>query len=276
MTDFGRVTVVGLGQTGGSIAHELTRQKRAVVTGYDCDRAVLRRARRMGLAATVTGDLTRALNHADLVILALPVASIVAALMDSSIPFDAGSLVIDVGSTKRLIMAAANRRTPPLRFVGGHPLAGNERRGLNGVEPGLFSGAAFALVPGMHARPSDLRTARRFVRALGARPLIIDADDHDRITALTIGLPHSIAFLVRELYDRAASTDRRVGELSGGSIWSTLRVSESDPTMVGDFIASNRDYIEALWAELIGPRPKGKGRKSKATGRNRRRRSRRP
>jgi len=263
MTDFGRVTVVGLGQTGGSIACELTRHKRGVVTGYDGDGAVLRRARKMGLAASVTGDLTRALTHADLVILALPVASIIAALMDSSVPFDTRSLVIDVGSTKRLIMAAANRRTPPLRFVGGHPLAGNERRGLNGVEPGLFRGAAFALVPGAHARPKDLRTARMLVRTLGARPLTIDADDHDRITALTIGLPHSIAFLVRELYDRAANTDRRVRELSGGSIWSTMRVSMSDPTMVGDFIASNRDYIEALWAELIGPRLRRRSKKSR-------------
>jgi len=255
MTDLGKVVVIGLGQTGGSIAHDLTRRKRAVVTGYDCNPAVLRKARRMHLAAVVTGDLPRALQGADIVILAVPVASIVAALMDPAIPFDAESLVVDVGSTKRLIMTAADRRTPPLRFVGGHPLAGNERSGLAGVEADLFSGATFALVPGIHARPVDMRKARHLVRALNARPMLIDADDHDRNTALTIGLPHTIAFLMRDLYDRAASDDPRVRELAGGSIWSAMRVSNSDPTMVGDFIASNRDYIEALWARMIGASP---------------------
>lgn len=263
MTDLGNVTVIGLGQTGGSIAFELTRGQHAVVTGYDGDPAVLRKARRMRLATVVTGDLPRALKGAEIVVLALPVASIIAALLDGSIPFDPDSLVMDVGSTKRLIMAAANRRTPPLHFVGGHPLAGNERIGLAGVERDLFSGATFALVPGASARPADLERARRLVRALRARPLVIDADDHDRITALTIGLPHTIAFLVRDLYEREAKLDGRVGRLTGGSIWSTMRVSRSDPTMVGDFIASNRDYIDALWTRMLQSKDSGRARRKR-------------
>jgi prephenate dehydrogenase len=259
MTDLGRVTVIGLGQTGGSLAIELTRGRHARVTGYDSDPSVRRRAQKLKMAARVTGELAGALRGADIVVLAVPVASIIAALLDPAIPFDPESLVMDVGSTKRLVLGAADRRRPPLHFVGGHPLAGNERPGLDGVEVGLFRKRSFALVPGRHARAKDVATARRLVRALGARPLLMDADLHDRITALTIGLPHSIAFLVRDLYDRAALADRRVQELAGGSIWSTMRVSKSDPTMVGDLIATNRDYIEAWWARLISapgmPRP---------------------
>jgi prephenate dehydrogenase len=270
VADLGRVTVVGLGQIGGSVALELSRRRRAEVTGYDSDSGVLKRAQRMKLAANVTGDLDQALRGADVVVLAVPVASIVAALADPGIPFDPASLVMDVGSTKRLVLQAADRRRPRLRFVGGHPLAGNEQSGLDGVEEGMFRRKSFALVPGRHAGPADLARAGRFVRALGARPLFLSAEEHDRITALTIGLPHSIAFLVRDLYDRAALADRRVRDLAGGSIWSTMRVSKSDPTMVSDLIASNRDYIEAWWQRLLSARtPARSGRRARAGRRSR-------
>jgi prephenate dehydrogenase len=99
---------------------------------------------------------------------------------------------------------------------------------------------------------------RRLVRELGARPMDIDAETHDRITGLTIGLPHMLAFLVRDIYEYELKKDKRMGLLAGSSIWSVMRVSRSDPTMVGDFIATNRDIIELWWQRMAGA-PKGLG-----------------
>jgi prephenate dehydrogenase len=254
--------VIGLGQTGGSVALRLTRDKAAHVTGYDLRASVLRRARSMKLVDTVTSSLTKALRGADIVILAIPVADILGALSDAEIPFDPDSLIMDVGSTKRLIMKAANQRQPQIRFVGGHPLAGNERRGLDAVEYGMFDGKPFPLIKGRHASQANYKTATRLVGALGARPFAIDADEHDRITGLTIGLPHTIAFLVRSLYERELlKKGSKIEELSGGSIWSTMRVSKSDPVMVVDFIQSNRDWVEHWWHEMA--EAKGPSRKKK-------------
>jgi prephenate dehydrogenase len=102
------------------------------------------------------------------------------------------------------------------------------------------------------------------VRELGARPTDIDAATHDRITALTIGLPHMLAFLVRDMYEQELKRDKRTELLTGSSIWSTMRVSKSDPTMVGDFIATNRDQIELWWQRMAGTpalrKPSKKGR----------------
>jgi len=240
---------------GGSIAMRLAQQRAADVTGYDSDRAVLRKARRMKLAPTLTADLSRALSGADLVILAIPVGNIVAALQDADIPFDPESLVIDVGSTKRVIIAAADTRPAPIRFVGGHPLAGIEINGLDGAATDRFEKAPFVLVKSRRTGAHDMATARRFVKVLGAIPLEMNPDEHDRITALTIGLPHLLAYMVRDLYDRAALKDRRVQTLAGNSIWSTMRVSDSDPTMVYDFIESNHDCISDWWRRLTEPRP---------------------
>ena len=79
----------------------------------------------------------------------------------------------------------------------------------------------------------------------------MSADEHDRITGLTIGLPHTIAFLMRSIYERERKIKgSRVDDLSGSSIWSTMRVSKSDPVMVGDFIRSNRDWVEHWWNEM--------------------------
>jgi prephenate dehydrogenase len=243
--------MVGLGQIGGSIAKRLTDARAAIVTGYDNDPAVIRRARRMRVAMHIVSRLDKALANADIVVLAMPVSGIIGMLKDERVAFDSRSLVMDVGSTKAEIMKAADGRPEPLRFIGGHPLAGSEGIGLDAVNPLLFDGAPFALVKRGTSRSADTRKAEALVRAIGAVPLWISAKDHDRITGLTIGLPHVLAYIVRDIYEREASKDRRVQELAGGSIWSTMRVSNSDAKMVRDFIATNRDWIQHWWGRLV-------------------------
>lgn len=247
----GRVTIVGLGQIGGSIARRLTDARAAIVTGHDNNPAVVRRARRMRIATHVVSDLEQALEHADIVILAMPVSEIIEVLSDEDVTFDSQTLVIDVGSTKALIMAAANHRGESFRFIGGHPLAGTEGIGLDALNPRLFDGAPFALVQGKIVGATDKHKAEALVESLGASPLWIDAKDHDRITGLTIGLPHVLAYIVRDIYEREAIKDRRVQTLAGGSLWSTMRVSKSDAKMVRDFIATNRDWIEYWWGRMV-------------------------
>lgn len=257
----GRVAVVGLGQIGGSVAWCLKRRRRAYLVGCDREPAVLARARRMGLAHEYTRDVARALSGADIVLLALPVAGIVSVLSDPHLPWESGTLVMDVGSTKRLILEAADRRVPALRFVGSHPLAGSEKAGLAGAHPDLFAGAAFPLIRGRHATPTDVRRARALVRALDGRPWNLDAETHDRITALTIGLPHVLAILLRNVYETERRSDPRVELLTGSSLRSAVRVSHSDPVMVSDLITSNRDQIAYWWYRMVGPRTRPPGKR---------------
>ena len=247
-TEFlGRVAIIGTGQIGGSIALILKRKKVAHVVVYDIKRSVLIKARAIRLAHEYTGSLKTALAGSAVVILAAPVASIIDVLLNPDACFPTDALIMDTGSTKRLIMHAANNRRPRIHFVGGHPLAGNERIGLKGVEEQLFEAATFPLIPGSFARPSDLTAARRIVKTLGAHPMRMNAREHDRITGLTIGLPHVLAFMVRDVYENQRRKDLRTERLAGSSLWSTMRVSKSDPLMVGDFIASNRDNVEYWW-----------------------------
>jgi prephenate dehydrogenase len=178
-----KVAVVGLGLVGGSLARALTAAGYRVL-GVDRP-AVCRAARAAGAVAETVSAVERAAASDVLVLAAPPVANreLLRRLARVARP---GAVITDVGSVKGPIVREASR----LRlasFVGGHPMAGTERRGFAATSAGLFEGAVWWLVPA--ADPRATRTVRSLVRAVGARPSTIDAARHDRIVAFLSHAP---------------------------------------------------------------------------------------
>ncbi len=192
MTPIRSAAIIGLGLVGGSLARDLS--SRAVrVLAYDRDARSLRAARRRGV---VDGELDSSLEgaeEAELVVLAVPVSAMPALLSRLAPRLERTRLIIDVGSTKRTVVAAAEALGIGERFVGCHPLAGSHRSGWSASRTGLFAGARVFLCPTGATRTDTLALARELWGSLGAHPEIIDAELHDRRLAWESHLPQAAA-----------------------------------------------------------------------------------
>jgi prephenate dehydrogenase len=153
-------------------------------------------------------------------------------------------LILDVASVKAPVLSAAREAGCP-RFVGGHPMAGLERGGIEHARPDLFEHATFALCPASERR-RDLDDAKKLVTRLGARPLVVDAIAHDRAVALTSHAPHLLAWA---LMDAARELELELEPphlpwaLAGGSWADATRVAAADPRMWSSILGHNREAV---------------------------------
>jgi len=244
---FTHCSIVGLGLLGGSLAIDLRHHfPQMTLTG------VARRRKTLEEAAALHSDGAPVFTHlsqepgavagADLVILCTPVQTVMQQLADLAPCIAPGAVVTDVGSTKRMVMNAAATALPAeVFFVGGHPMAGSDRAGLLHARAGLYRGATWALCASAGAEAAAERLSG-LVETIGARPLRIDADLHDRLVALTSHLPHVVACALA-----AQVLGDPQGELArafiAGGFRDTTRIAAANTAMWRDICLTNRDNI---------------------------------
>lgn len=246
--DFHRIGIVGVGLIGGSLAFAVRRAfPDATVIGIDRDDVTLV-ARQLGAIHQGRADVA-ALADADLVVLCAPVRQNLAVLGRLGESVRGPALVTDVGSTKRATLEAAGALPAALTFVGGHPLAGAARGGLEASRVDLFEGRAWLLTPGPSTPPAAAERLAGFVRALGAIPLVIDPGTHDRILAATSHLPQltasALMHVVGELVGEAGL------RLSGAGLADTTRVAASPASTWSDICTTNADELLPALDRLI-------------------------
>lgn len=253
-TFFNRVTIVGLGLMGGSWGLAL---KAANFSGrrIGCDRAeVLERALASGAVDEGDKDLAAAVHDSDLVILATPVGVILDLLPQLKSSAKPGALVTDVGSTKRLISRrAAELFDGKTLFLGGHPLAGKERSGLENADAKLFTNARYVLTP---VSPDLLEDARvkafmELVRALGAKPFVTDPASHDRAVAFLSHLPQLVSTGLASLIAEQGAEDFLPAELAASGFRDVTRLAESPYNVWRDICLTNIENIQSALESLI-------------------------
>ncbi len=177
------ISILGTGLLGGSIGLAVrSRLKDCKVIGYAHRRATLDEAIRLGALDEGYVELAPAVREADLVILCTPVGLFRSMLAEVAPSLAPGALVTDVGSTKRSIVAAADELLPePERFVGSHPMAGSEKRGVQFARADLYDGALCILTPTAQTSKSALETISNFWTSLGMRTCRISPEEHDRL-----------------------------------------------------------------------------------------------
>jgi prephenate dehydrogenase len=217
----GRVLgIAGVGLIGGSIALRAHASGMRVV-GFDRDAAALAAARAAGAIDEIAPTLAALAERCAVVALALPVDAVVGAL-EATDALAHPQLVFDVASVKVPIVAAA-RRFP--RFVGAHPLAGREIGGFAGADPELFVRRTWVVTPG--GVPAARALLDELIAVLGARPVELDADTHDRIVAATSHLPQLLSVVLGARLADVAAGDPRAYDLAGPGIASMLRLAHS-------------------------------------------------
>jgi prephenate dehydrogenase len=228
------VAVVGVGVIGGSVGLAARRRLGATVRGVD-PRAG--EALEAGAIDECSDDLATALDGADAAFVAVPVAALpdtVAAVLQAAPP---GCLVTDVGSTKRAVVAASADE----RFVGGHPLAGSEAAGVAHAREDLFDGAIWYLTPTSSTSGIVLERLHRLITGLGARPVAIDPETHDRMMAAVSHLPHVVANTLVGQAGRALGGERLPP--TGPSFRDATRVAGANPALWPDIYLANRDAL---------------------------------
>lgn len=237
---FRTIVVAGVGLIGGSVGLGVRQRFLAErVIGYDRDPAVLDAAR--GLGAIDEAQLAPGpwLAEADLVVLASPARSLVP-LGRSLLPHVGPSTILtDVGSVKGPVIAGM--RAP--RFVGGHPMAGSERGGVLNADAALLENAVWVLTPEAGITdPAALALVREFVTALGARPIEVDPEQHDRLVATVSHLPYLASVALTALVDEGEERALMM-LLAAGGFRDLTRVASGDPVMSRDMVAGNRGPV---------------------------------
>ena len=238
-----RIAVLGVGLVGGSIGLAARRRLGAEVAGFDPDPGNLGRALEVGALDRAAGSLLEAVEGAEAVFCAAPVAALPRLVGGAIAATGEGTVITDVGSTKRGLMEALVGLQGNHRFIGGHPLAGAETAGVEGSREDLFDGARWYLTPGMTSEGVLFERLRKLVADLGARPQAIDAAVHDREMATISHLPHVLAnVLVSVASDSLGDGSDRRAEV-GRSFRDSVRVAGANPPVWGDIFGSNSEAV---------------------------------
>ncbi len=227
---------------GGSMAGALRDHCREIV-GIDNDPAALAFAKSRSLIHR-DAAFAPALAAADLLILATPprtILSQIQSLQQSAIKNQKSKIVIDLGSTKQEITSAMSKLSAHFDPLGGHPMCGKETGGIAHADPDLFRGKTFALTPLERTTPRALALAHELISAIGAVPLILSAERHDELAAVTSHLPYLTAAALM----RAAQSlgDEQLWQMTASGFRDTTRLAASDLTMMIDILLTNRAAI---------------------------------
>jgi len=232
---------------GGSLALALRHSGyRGRITGVSSP-ASIAEGKRLGAIDEGTGydDLPGAAAQSDLVVLATPIYRIIEQLeILGRSSLSPGTLVTDVGSTKREILAAAREALPPeIHFIGGHPMAGSEKRGVTAADPFLFQNAYYILTPNPETPEAQLHRLRNMAASTGAHVVILSTEDHDRIAAAISHLPQLLSVALVNSLDDLGPLKEIAVRLAAGGFRDMTRIASSPFDMWRDIIATNRSCI---------------------------------
>jgi prephenate dehydrogenase len=235
-----RVAVLGVGLIGGSAALAARDLLGAEVRGWDPSADALEAAVARGALDEPCAAVDEALDGAELAIVAAPVGAVGEVVGRVLAVAGQDCVVTDVGSTKRSVVAAHGEDP---RFVGGHPLAGAETKGVAHARADLFQDAVWYLTPTPKTSGVLYERLHRTLVALGARPQAIDPESHDRLLASVSHLPHVLAnVLVWEAARTAEGSGERL-PATGPSFRDATRVAGANTSIWTDIYRSNRDAL---------------------------------
>ncbi len=237
-----KLTVIGLGLIGGSIAKDLRKAGFTNdITGVDLNTENAAEALNLGIVDRIE-TLNAAVKEADMVIIAIPVDKVLQSLTQVLDLISDQTTVIDVGSTKKAISEAVASHPKRRNYVPAHPMSGTENSGPSAALEGLFEGKINIICDQEKCGPQHLAFAEKVFQVLGMDIAYMTADEQDHSTAFISHLPHAAAFaLANAVLDKE---DREIiFDLASGGFNSTVRLAKSSPEMWGPIFQQNKEYV---------------------------------
>jgi prephenate dehydrogenase len=247
MPSLKKIGIIGLGVIGASIGLALRNSKENIlVWGKDTQTETLQKALQLGAIDDFLTDSR--LGECELIIIATPLRAIPKVLKEIRDKLKQGTLVSDVGSVKNWVMQVFAEQLPEqVSYIGGHPLAGSEKSGINGADKFLFQNAAYVITPPDHIAPEQLKKIIWLVTMLGGRMVTMTAEKHDELVAKVSHLPHIMAMTIM---NNIKSTPDYLN-LAGGGLRDTTRIAASSPELWLDIIQLNYHALEIELQHVI-------------------------
>jgi prephenate dehydrogenase len=242
--NFSKITIIGLGLIGGSLACALKRSGRVgEVFGVDLDEKALDYAVREGIIDNGSKEIEERVNHSEVVVTATYVGIILQVAMSVASIASKGTIITDVGSVKGKVVKEIEDRLPShLHFIGGHPIAGTERSGVWASDPRLFKGKRCILTPTLKTHPEALAKVKGLWGSVGARIFTMDAETHDRVLSFVSHLPHVVAYALVNAVASQREPDNML-DFAGGGLRDYTRIGASSPDMWTDIFLMNRENV---------------------------------
>lgn len=240
-----RIAIIGLGLIGGSIGLALKQSnwRNSEVVGYARRKETVSFATQIGAIDKSYLDIGGAVKNTDIIIVATPVLTVKEVFSQIAADLSDGSIVTDTASTKVDIMRWAHELLPSrVSFVGGHPMAGKELSSIKAATADLFHKCTYCLTPLPKARKSDIRTIKEMVGALGANPLLIEAEEHDRLVAGVSHLPLLISVALVLATTKNASWPK-MSRLAATGYRDLTRLASGNPEISAHICLSNQTAI---------------------------------
>jgi prephenate dehydrogenase len=253
----GRIAIVGVGLIGGSFALAVRRAGLAErISGWD-DLPSLKSALELGVIDEVEEAFNEnRISQADLIYLAAPVGAIIDFLHQRASSIKPGAIVTDAGSTKRQICAAAQRWLPAeAHFVGGHPMAGSHKSGVEFASADLFRGAPYAIVSEEAnlngPRGAAISAVLDLVKTIGGLPVMLTPEEHDLAVARISHLPQLLSTALALVVARSQPSEA-ICTLAGSGFADMTRLARSHWAVWEGICQTNSDQIAAALADLAG------------------------
>lgn len=240
--DFRHIAIIGIGLIGSSFALALRKQGyKGNITGIGRKRSNLRKGQKLGIIDNWSTDYAAGIRDADLIMLAVPVGHFEPIIRKIRGTIKKGAIVTDVGSVKGDLVRRIGALMPAgVSFVGAHPIAGRECSGIDCASADLFKGARCIITPDAGTSPAALGKIRQIWKFIGARTVIMDPQEHDRIFGAVSHLPHVVAYALVNSITRTGMNSLSHG---GSGLRDMTRIALSPPELWKDICTFNRKNV---------------------------------
>ena len=243
MEEFRKITIIGMGLIGGSIALALKKSKyMGQIIGCDISMATLIEAKGMGIIDTYYKEPSEAVKDADLIIMAVPVGYYAEIFKEINPYISSNAIITDVGSVKEYVEIMASKYLSfEIQFIGGHPMAGSEKGGIRAATSSLYENAYYFLTPNERTSQDTIEKLKKLVKNLGAYPVVITANEHDKIVAQISHIPHLTAVMLTNLLKK--NNDTSYLSFVGGGFRDSTRIASGNPYMWQDIFLFNKKEV---------------------------------
>src|SRR5690625_1379158 len=248
-----KILVAGLGLIGGSLAKAMKRSEDHYILGYDLNEASLHYALKVQLIDEIILDFEVGVKQAQIVFLAAPISQTIELMkkMDN-VEFNHDVIVTDVSSVKSTIIQTANKlKNKRITFIGGHPMAGSHKTGIEAARGHLFENAIYVLTPANNSSPKQVEILKDVLRHTKSTFLTLAPEDHDEMTSVISHFPHLIASSLVHQAKKWEQVHHYLPELAAGGFRDITRIASSNPKMWQDIFTHNGNKMSKLLQDWI-------------------------